>query len=114
LLLDTYQHGGQALAVTATALGQILDRAHALVGVDDDQLLAMGAYCRLFGDWQPESLKAPSVQLRTATALAGATPWLAADSAVTVPGEHFSVVEDDAATTAAAIEHWLTEGHPRP
>jgi hypothetical protein len=91
-------------------MGQILDRDPAAGTVDDEGLLAMGAYLRLLEGWTPSRPVAPSL-------LVGADPagpqprwplWSGADAAVTVPGaDHFSLIEEHAEQVAATVDSWL-------
>ncbi|MGW1720846.1 alpha/beta fold hydrolase, partial [Streptomyces sp. NPDC002156] len=78
---------------------QLLDRLGKLNGtdeaglvLDDDRLTAMGAYLRLLTDMTPPPVKARTLLLRAGT---------------DIPGDHFSVIEAHAATTARSIHDWL-------
>ncbi|MFJ4834937.1 KR domain-containing protein, partial [Streptomyces sp. NPDC088747] len=60
--------------------------------LDDDRLTAMGGYLRLLTDVTPEPVKARTLLLR---------------AGVDIPGDHFSVIEAHAGTTARSIHDWL-------
>ncbi|MFD4264068.1 alpha/beta fold hydrolase, partial [Streptomyces sp. NPDC058534] len=60
--------------------------------LDDDRLTAMGGYLRLLTDVTPEPVKARTLLLR---------------AGVDIPGDHFSVIEAHADTTARSIHDWL-------
>jgi hypothetical protein len=75
----------------------------------------MGAYMRLFGEWEPGHVEAPRLLLRAGDALgdaldSGRLPsWQVPDDVVEVPGKHFELIEDAAGATARAAEAWLAE-----
>jgi thioesterase domain-containing protein/acyl carrier protein/uncharacterized protein YjiS (DUF1127 family) len=58
--------------------------------LDEPALAAMGAYARIFLDWQGETT-VPTLHLRAGD----------------VPGDHHSILEEHVATTAEAIRGWL-------
>jgi thioesterase domain-containing protein len=78
----------------------------------DTWLTAMGRYLDL--DWTPSDVAAPTLLLRATERLAGwsgtaadwRSAWKHADSVADVPGDHFTVLEDHAATTARAVAQW--------
>ncbi|HEX2132319.1 MAG TPA: alpha/beta fold hydrolase [Actinophytocola sp.] len=98
-------------AMLEWALGSVLDRDPDGLAVTDDTLLAMGAYLRLFPDWRPVRPSVPVLQVAATD-----SPWPAwdvADTVTPVAADHFSVLEEQAATTAKAIETWLPTIGPR-
>jgi hypothetical protein len=111
VLLDTFDPAGDQWPIFAWAMGQVLDRGPNSVTVDDEGLLAMGAYLRLLEGWTASRPAAPSL-------LVGADPagpqprwplWPGAEAAVTVPGaDHFSLIEEHAEQVARAVDSWLT------
>ncbi|MEU9336962.1 beta-ketoacyl synthase N-terminal-like domain-containing protein [Streptomyces sp. NPDC048290] len=85
------------------------------LGLSDDGLTTMGGYLRTFGPWRPRPVTTPTLLLRATAPLPG-TPaepgdtrafWRLPHTATDIPGDHFSVLEDHAPTTAAAVEDWL-------
>ncbi|MFI6151690.1 beta-ketoacyl synthase N-terminal-like domain-containing protein [Kitasatospora sp. NPDC051170] len=56
-------------------------------------LAALGAYARVFLDWNPPPTTTPTLHLRPGD----------------IPGDHHSLLTDHAATTAQAIRTWLTD-----
>ncbi|MBT2481855.1 type I polyketide synthase [Streptomyces sp. ISL-94] len=83
--------------------------------MDDSRLTAMGGYFRLFSDWDPEPTAAPTLLVRAAEPLAAwnaGDDWQAAykhpHTEVDTPGNHFSMMEEHAASTAGAVETWLS------
>ncbi|MFI8828439.1 type I polyketide synthase [Streptomyces sp. NPDC053431] len=82
--------------------------------MDDARLTAMGGYFRLFGQWRPEPVETPTLLVRAEAPLAA---WAAGDDwrsrwehphdVVDTAGDHFSMMEDHAASTAVAVDRWL-------
>ncbi|MPZ79429.1 MAG: alpha/beta fold hydrolase [Actinophytocola sp.] len=113
VLIDTFEPAAEDRAGTfGWAMGQIIDRDHEFVVINDANVLAMGAYLRIFDDWRLAEPPAPSLLLAADRPNAGRHAanwrmWQAADQVTEVPGDHFSVLEQDAATSARAVEDWL-------
>ncbi|MGK5531118.1 alpha/beta fold hydrolase, partial [Streptomyces sp. URMC 129] len=121
VLIDTYEPDpAQRAEVFGWAMGHILARDHAYIDVNDDNVLAMGGYLRLFDGRATGAdgrLDAPALLLAAARRpdAPGAgrwTLWRAADTVESVPGDHFSLLEDDAAPTARTVEDWLRKETP--
>ena len=107
VMIDTFEvDGTDRAAVFEWAMGLILERDRDSVIVNDDNVLAMGAYLRLFPQRRPRRHTTPSAMIRAERAAPWPT-WAVADDTVTVPGDHFSVLEDDADACAAALRTWL-------
>ncbi len=122
-MIDTYApHGGDGSQVFGAVMGQLLDSDHEYVSIDDHNLMAMATYLRLFGEWEPTSIDAPSLLVRASETLNGASggddplpSWLTPETVVDVPGDHFSIIADGAEQTALAIETWLaSSARPTP
>lgn len=89
--------------------------------MDDDQLTAIGRYLRLAADWQVTPLTTPVLLVNaTATPQVGpdssgtAAPSLpplstALQDTITVTGDHITMVEEHAASTALAVNSWLID-----
>ncbi|ATY12612.1 type I polyketide synthase [Amycolatopsis sp. AA4] len=111
-LLDTYEIGGPAERAVHAMAGEVLTRQDD-GGFDRAQLTAMGRYLGLLAAAGPPDLRVPTVLLRSARSFgdgAGAawqTTWSRADRVETVPGDHFSLVAEDAESTASAVGAWL-------
>ncbi|SED25743.1 Acyl transferase domain-containing protein [Amycolatopsis tolypomycina] len=105
-LLDTYELDSP---VAREMAGGLLARQDG--GFDRTQLTAMGRYLGLLAEAGRPDLGAPTLLLRARSPFddrAGSwrSTWRA-DRRETVPGDHFSLVEADADTTARAVEAWL-------
>ncbi|PJN27783.1 type I polyketide synthase [Kitasatospora sp. CB02891] len=84
----------------------MLDAGHQVQPVDDERLVAMGRYLDLAG--APEPVTAPVLLVGT-----GNRSWPRLSTTVqevlTVPGDHFTVLEEHSAATALAISTWLLD-----
>ncbi|KMS77169.1 DNA-binding protein [Streptomyces viridochromogenes] len=88
-----------------------------LTGDDDTVLAAMGAYNRIFLGWDPEPLATPTLlvrALRPTPAMAASahaddwrTSWPTDHDVVEVPGDHLTMMQEHAETTASAIRAWI-------
>jgi acyl transferase domain-containing protein/thioesterase domain-containing protein len=114
-LIDTYPiAGGMSGSALQAALGPVLDSdAHGFL--NDDRLTAMGAYLRLLADWRPLEVVAPTLFAMASEPLPGQTTrgeWQSSrgstDAVIEVPGNHFTLLEGDIDTTAAALDSWLS------
>ena len=115
ILIDTYPStDARFAAVLRTVMGEALrNDIYGFMG--DDRLTAMGAYMRLLSGWQAEEIAAQTLLVRASEPMPGhaqedqwRSSWELFDDAVDVPGSHFTMMEEDAGTTAEAIDAWLT------
>jgi acyl transferase domain-containing protein/thioesterase domain-containing protein len=113
ILLDTPPAEAELLRRMLPALFGALDAAdNGANAIDDQRLTATTAYFRLFAAWQPARIDAPLASVRAAAATPGqpgeaagwADTWCEPSSTVEVPGDHFSMLAEQAETTAAALE----------
>ncbi|MEV5432573.1 type I polyketide synthase [Streptomyces sp. NPDC052701] len=110
VLVDTYPNGddrGQALSAMTS---DMLHRAAEFPSATPDRLTAMAGYFELFADWEPSPLDSPTLFVRARDPLPGTEPapvWSLPHAEVTVPGDHFTVLEEHARTTALTVHHWL-------
>ncbi|MFC4333471.1 type I polyketide synthase [Streptomyces andamanensis] len=91
----------------------MLHRAARFASAEPDRLTAMARYAELFAGWVPRRLAAPTLFVRARDPLPGtesAPPWPLPHTEVTVPGDHFTLLEEHARTTALAVHDWLTAG----
>ncbi|MEV7089935.1 SDR family NAD(P)-dependent oxidoreductase [Streptomyces sp. NPDC093085] len=116
VLLDTYSSGSSGDA--GTALGAALIAPLARDGgpaAGASRLTAMGGYQDLFAEWSPAPVAAPVLFVGAAEPLApvagGEVParasWELPHTALTTPGDHFSLLEAHAEATAHAVQGWL-------
>ncbi|GAA0353650.1 hypothetical protein GCM10010319_33520 [Streptomyces blastmyceticus] len=86
--------------------------------VDDMSMAALGAYTRMTRGWSPQPTGVPTLLVRATEPMplhsdsngGGAdwrTSWLDPYDVVDVPGNHWSMNEDHARTTAEAVRAWL-------
>ncbi|MDS1269021.1 type I polyketide synthase [Lipingzhangella sp. LS1_29] len=102
--------------LNATVETGVVQRAELLGIMDSVRLTAMGAYLRLFRDWQPQPITTPTVILRPqeptidrdGQALAPFT-WDLPHTVLEVPGDHFSMLEGDVDVVARHLHDWLAE-----
>ncbi|MEU8250469.1 type I polyketide synthase [Nonomuraea sp. NPDC048916] len=122
VLLDTYVvtgpqgEPGAAIGedIAAGLAAVAIERGEQYGRIDRTTLTAMARYVDLLPKIEPAALAAPTLLLRAARPFTGEedgdgwrTTWAEAGTIDTVPGDHFGLVEDDAETTAAAVDRWL-------
>ncbi|WP_458329396.1 alpha/beta fold hydrolase [Micromonospora mangrovi] len=116
-LLDTYVPGDDSLGqFEDQLLGGMFAREASFARMDSARLSAMSWYFNLLGDWTPPKLTAPVLLVRASRPMPGGeelspqqwqTGWTEADEIVDVPGNHFTMMEDLAASTAGVVDDWL-------
>lgn len=114
-MIDTYSPEDHELnrLVLTDALGQILSRDNALTPVDDHGLVAMGGYVRMYPERKAESIAAPTLNLRATVTLGSfgdvdpVPDWQHRGPVRWVEANHFSIIEEKAAETAAHLRRWL-------
>jgi acyl transferase domain-containing protein/thioesterase domain-containing protein/acyl carrier protein len=117
LLLDTYPPDSPLLSRMLAPMLAAASGADATeMRIDDARLLAMGGYRRIFSDWAPREIEAPTVMVRASepawevTADEGSTwqaSWFPLDVRAEVAGNHFTMMTEHAASTARGIEKVL-------
>jgi acyl transferase domain-containing protein/acyl carrier protein len=87
-------------------------------GVGDSRLTAMGRYLQLLAAWKAPVLATPTLLVWAAQRdgepegdVVGLSTDFA-DAVVEVEGDHFSLIEQHAGATAAAVEEWLSGVRP--
>nr|WP_217143047.1 type I polyketide synthase [Streptomyces sp. AC627_RSS907] len=116
VLIDIYSHDIEALAGIQPVLSAgMIEREDGYVPMDDTRLTAMGGYVRLFHGWQPAPVQAPTLLVRATEPMFGwsrdgdwRSSWSLPHTALDTPGNHFSVMEEHAATTARTVDAWLS------
>ncbi|RCG28777.1 SDR family NAD(P)-dependent oxidoreductase [Streptomyces diacarni] len=114
-MIDTYSTEDVELnrGVLTDALGQILSRDNALTPVDDHGLVAMGGYAQLYAEREAKPIAAPTLNLRATVALGSfgdvdpVPDWQHRGPSEHIEADHFSIIEEQAAETAAHLGRWL-------
>jgi thioesterase domain-containing protein/acyl carrier protein len=114
VLLDTYepQRSSDSGVLDQLTLG-LLAMEESVGGFDSARLSGMSRYVDLLPDFPLGPVAAPVLFVRAGDAFVpGMTEWAATTWDPThevriVPGTHFTIVENDAATTARALAEWL-------
>ncbi|GAA0970201.1 hypothetical protein GCM10009576_009470 [Streptomyces rhizosphaericus] len=116
VLMDTYLPYTTKLGQFEDAWTNEMYEREELVSMDGVRMSAMGWYVHLLEGWKPPQISVPSLQVRATERVLAAAPdadaqsWQAdwpADSAIDVPGDHFTMMEKHADTTAQAVEDWV-------
>ncbi|KAB2340336.1 type I polyketide synthase [Actinomadura rudentiformis] len=125
VLIDTYtvahtadhDDEGEFLDSMEELATGLLEREASYGPFDTAKLSAMARYIDLMPEIPIGALEAPVLFVRpedpiNPEAAAGGdgwrNGWATAETVLTVPGDHFTIVEDRVSTTAEAIEGWLT------
>ncbi|MEU4268200.1 type I polyketide synthase [Streptomyces sp. NPDC026092] len=116
VLLDTYVPGSDELTAVGPALMRgMAQRLAEFEPLGSERVTAMAAHLDLLADWRPADVKAPVLLVRPDRPVPGdvlpaedawRSVWPGRHEAVTVPGDHFSLIEEDAVTTAHAVRTW--------
>ncbi|WP_290057984.1 type I polyketide synthase [Amycolatopsis solani] len=119
VLMDTYvPQSGQIDRFKSTFVTSAQDREEAVGGIDDLRLTGMGCYFRVFADWTPVDTAVPTLFVRATESLQSVSgeegegdawrpTWTPDHVGVDVPGNHWSMMENHATTTAGAVRAWL-------
>jgi hypothetical protein len=115
VLVDTYPHGTKAPAgMQPELIGAMVERGGSYVPMNDVRLLAMGAYLRLFHSWEPAEITTPTLLVRATEPMSDRSrdgewraSWELPHTVVDAPGNHFTLMEEHAASTARIIHDWL-------
>ena len=121
VLLDVAPPSAEILAdVIERVMDGIAEREETFAMMTDVRLTAMGAYLKLLEDNAVTAVKAPTLLLRGAESsvlgLAGSerrAHWDLPHDSIEVPGDHFTILEAHAASTARAVHEWLEARHER-
>ncbi|MEV0639396.1 type I polyketide synthase [Streptomyces sp. NPDC050619] len=92
---------------------------HAFALMTEAQVTAQGAYLELFDGWLPQTVTAPVVLVRAAEQMpqradavtdapqGWSTEWDFEHDTLDAPGDHQTMMNEHAATTATAVSDWL-------
>ncbi|KIF76836.1 hypothetical protein QR77_29235, partial [Streptomyces sp. 150FB] len=120
VLMDTFPatEDSPLLKFQAELVSGMFDREH-FASLDSARLTAMSWYFDRFAGWTPKPLSVPTLLLRASEPIIAAgpdgpyqphewqTPWDTAHTVVDVPGNHFTMMEAWAGTTARAVQEWI-------
>jgi pimeloyl-ACP methyl ester carboxylesterase len=108
------------LEVAVAGLGVVFDREEKLGGgiMNDNRLTAMGGYHRILGEWHPQPVETPTLMVRATEPVPGPSgapedarmlhvDWKLPHTAIEVPGDHFTIAEEHAESTASVVDKWL-------
>ncbi len=115
VLVDAFTFDDEAISAIGSGLvDAMVQRQRAGAPLGDDRFTAMGGYFRLFQRWQPTAVTAPTLLVRATEPLPateqgnGWQPsWRLPHDAVDAEGNHFTLMEDHAETTAKLIRDWI-------
>ncbi|MBV9843620.1 MAG: alpha/beta fold hydrolase [Kutzneria sp.] len=115
VLLDSYLPGSKVLVgLLDCLLGNLFEQEESFGSLTTARLSAMSRYVRLLDRYTVRDITAPILFIRPRDFAVGEPPdheWRASwDSAHTtreVSGDHFTMLEEHADTTARAVEDWL-------
>lgn len=119
VLVDTYTpQSGVLESFGLSLIDGMTEREGVFVTMNDDRLSAMGWYLSMFGTWVPEAIETPTLLVRATESLSTATSteiesgwqssWEHPHDAIDVEGNHFSMLEEFSASTAEAIDEWIS------
>ncbi|MFI1161528.1 type I polyketide synthase [Streptomyces sioyaensis] len=126
-LLDTYlpREDSPFTRFAGEMIGGMFARESLFAHMDSDRLTAMSWYIHVVGAWSPDRLSCPVLLVRSSEPPVSAeqgeqlapeewqASWDGADAVTEVPGNHFTMMEDHAASTAKTVAAWM-EGLPGP
>lgn len=82
----------------------------------DTRLTAMAWYAKLFTDWELREIVAPTLLVRPREPMPGMSidkewrsEWTYPHDIIEVPGNHWTMTMEDAASTAQAVEAWVID-----
>ena len=115
VMADSFRWNPQDDSVLFNAWMRRYSRPAEAPVVTAGELIAAGRYKRLFDEWEPPPVRAPILLLRSAdTSLLDPVGGIEmvglpqhVDTVIQVPGDHFTMMQDHAATAAEAVENWL-------
>ena len=114
VLIDTYQ-AADVMGVVPHVLRRMLEADAEYAYASDDRLTAVGAYCRLLAAWRPAAIAAPTLLIRASEPIlenpaddGWRSSWDLPHTVLDVAGDHFTMMEAHAETTARTVQDWLT------
>ncbi|MFC8132390.1 SDR family NAD(P)-dependent oxidoreductase, partial [Streptomyces sp. NPDC057302] len=119
VLVDTYTATTSFEGRLEEALRRRAATSEAFELMSGAQLTGQGGYLRVFGDWEPEPIKAPTLYVH-ATFPPGESQalvteddwrprWPLPHEDADVPGDHFTIMDEHSESTALAVRAWLAD-----
>ncbi len=107
--MDAYLPDDGIAPVASALTSEIFDRVTQFVDVDYTRLVAMGGYFRIFSGWSPPDITTPALFLRGRDGEQMPPPWGVPHTVLDIQGNHFTMLEQFADSTARHVDEWLTE-----
>ncbi|TQM31109.1 thioesterase superfamily protein [Nocardia bhagyanarayanae] len=116
VLLDTYKVNVDGEWLLRSMAEHMVSAQSTFGRFDQARLTGMGRYMQFLQEMAPGTVTTPTLFVQCAENFLGssaeqenwqAEPWDAAHTVVSVPADHFTILEDGSAEVAAAIEDWL-------
>lgn len=115
VLVDTFPPFGADGVVKGAFVQGMVEKDSEYGLINEQRLVAMGGYVAIFGDWRPDPITTPTLLVRASEAyferMAGVegvfASWHLPHTAVDVPGNHFTMLEEHSPSTAEAVDTWL-------
>ncbi len=119
VLIDTHRFQDLSLSAVQPVLNSMLSPEGTQEIINDTRLTAMATYLRLMAEWTPAELACPTLLVRATEPMLEGLPendwkpsWDFPHTVVDAPGDHLSMMERYADTTARAIQDWLSATCP--
>lgn len=100
---------------TDALLRRMFEDRELRVYLNQTRLTAMAWYARLFIDWEFTRINAPTLLVQPADPMPGMPSdsewkavWPYPHDTVEVPGDHWTMMMEDSASTARAVEQWIS------
>ncbi|MEU9992384.1 type I polyketide synthase [Streptomyces sp. NPDC048045] len=117
VLVDTYTATNSFEARLEAALRERGSTSEAFELLTGAQLTGQGGYVRVFDDWKPDPIEAPTLYVHATfppgepaaleTEDRWQPEWPYPHEDADVPGDHFTIMEDHSESTALAVRDWL-------
>ncbi len=102
--------------LTYALLGRMFQEKELRRYLTDTRLTAMAWYVKLFKDWELAEIAAPTLLVHPTEPMPGMSTdgewrseWPHPHETIEVPGNHWTMMMEDAASTAVAVEKWITD-----
>ena len=112
VLIDSYRTWSSELL--PQVLDEMVKRDQVAVRLTDTRLTAMASYGRLLKAYRAEELGCPSLLVKAGSAIGDggvvggpSSTWMLASEVRDARGDHFTIMEDHAETTAEAVAEWV-------